>query len=323
MISIIIPIYKVENYIERCARSLFEQTFADIEYIFVDDCSPDNSISILKNIVNKYPDKANRVKIITHSTNQGVSASRNSGLNASSGEYIYQCDGDDYIEKNLIEKLYFSAKDNNADIVWCDWFLSFSHNERYMKQPEYDNPMEALKGILLGSMKYNLWNKLVKRSLYTENGISFPICHNMGEDMTMIRLFACAKVVAYVPEALYHYVRLNENSYTNAISKLKLDDIRYNTNETISFLQRKYDDIDYEIACFKLNVKFPFLIVGDIRMYRLWLAWFPEANQYIMSNKSISLRSRLLQYAASKRMFLLVWLYYKIVHKFIYGIIYK
>jgi glycosyltransferase involved in cell wall biosynthesis len=324
MISIIVPIYKVENYIERCVRSLLEQTYTDIEYIFVDDCSPDNSVSILEEIVEEYPSRINQIRIISHEENMGLPAARNTGLKVAIGDYIFHCDSDDYVKKDMIEKMYQTAKEKDADIVWCDWYLSFAKSERYMKQPEYQTSEEALKSILSGSMKYNVWNKLVKRDLYIKNNISFPTGHGMAEDMTMIRLFACARSVAYLPEAFYHYVRLNENAFTMNQSPKQLQDILYNTNETIDYIHQKFgDSLNREIAYFKLNVKFPFLIANNKKTYKLWTKWYPEANQYIMSNKSISLRSRLLQHAASQKMFLLVWLYYKIVHKLIYGFIYK
>jgi hypothetical protein len=117
-------------------------------------------------------------------------------------------------------------------------------------------------------MKFNVWNKLVKRDLYINNNISFPTGHGMAEDMTMIRLFACAKSVAYLPKAFYHYVRLNENAFTMNQSPKQLQDILYNTNETIDYIHQKFGDVlNREIAYFKLNVKFPFLITDDIKMY--------------------------------------------------------
>ena len=93
-ISIIVPIYNVEQYIERCARSLFEQTYDDIEYVFVDDCSPDNSLNILYEVLNDYPHRISNVKIIRHIENKGLTAARNSGLEVATGDYIAHCDSD-------------------------------------------------------------------------------------------------------------------------------------------------------------------------------------------------------------------------------------
>jgi len=322
MISVIVPIYKVEKYIERCVQSLFEQTFEKVEYIFVNDDTPDRSLEYLYKCMDCYPSR--NIKIISHKYNQGLPAARNTGLSVATGKYVFHCDSDDFVEPDMLEKLYQRAEETDADIVWCDWFLSFEKNERYMKQPDYSSASEALKGMLAGTMKYNVWNKLVKRSLYTENHIQFPDGHGMGEDMTMIRLLACAKKVAYVPRAFYHYVKLNTQAFTNTFSARHLEDIRYNVDETIGFLQKRFGNrLDDYLSYFKLNVKYPFLISSEKNMYRLWNDWYPEANEVIGRNPYISWRSKLLQYAAKYRMYGVLWLYYWMIHRLVYGIIYK
>ena len=323
-VSVIVPIYKVEAFIERCVTSLMEQTLQDVEYIFVDDCSPDGSIVKLKEIIALYPYRIPFIKIVSHQQNKGLPAARNTGLALATGEYVFHCDSDDWVERNMLELLYAKAAEKDADMVWCDWFLTFERNERYMKQPDCMTAIEVLKGMLAGTIKYNVWNKLVKRSLYINNDIQFPTGYGMGEDMTMIRLAACAKQVAYVPNAFYHYVKLNVEAYTQTYSKKNLEDLRYNVNETICFLKKKKGaGLKNEIAYFLLNVKLPFLISGDKGMYCLWREWYPDVNSFALANKHLSLRLRLLQYAAAKKCYGLVWLYYKLVYKFIYGVIYK
>ena len=204
-VSVIIPIFKVRNFIERCVCSLFEQTLTDVEYIFVDDASPDDSIDILKACIERYPERKEQVQILVHEQNQGLPAARNTGLAVATGEYVFHCDSDDFVEKDMLEEMYMAAKGKDVDMVYCDFYLSFEKNERYMSNPAYETAEDMFKqGLLGGNMKYNVWNKLVRRSLYTDNGITFPAGHAMGEDMTMIRLAACAKSVAYVPKAFYH-----------------------------------------------------------------------------------------------------------------------
>ena len=197
-----------------------------------------------------------------------------------------------------------------------------------MKQPDYPSPLEALKGMLSGSMKYNVWNKLVRRSIYTENGIRFPEGHNMGEDMTMMQLFACAQTVRYLPKAYYHYVRLNAHSFTQTsdskAQEQHLEDLRYNVQRTISFIEKRYGQkLEREIAFFKLESKFPFLITTDRASFCRWTEWFPEANAYILQNKNVSFRSRLLQFMAAKGQFWYVRLYYMLLIRLVYGVIYK
>ena len=323
-ISVIIPVYNVSRFIRRCVESLMRQTVDEVEYIFINDATPDNSIKQLHDVIQHYPDRKTQVKIVEHEHNKGLPAARNTGISIANGEYIFHCDSDDFIELDMLEKLYRKAKETEADIVWCDWFLSFEKNERYMKQPDYDTPMEALKGILSGAMKYNVWNKLVKRSLYVENQIYFPEGYGMGEDMTMIRLFACAQKVAYLPEAFYHYVKLNGEAFTNTFSERHLRDIKHNVDETTAFVCNKVDSwIQPYIDFFKLNVKYPFIISDKSEMYRLWRCWYPEANDSIGTNPNFSFRSKVLQYAAMYKQYWLLWLHYKLVYKFVYGFLYK
>ena len=324
-VSIILPIFKVRNFIERCVCSLFEQTLQDVEYIFVDDASPDDSINILKSCIDRYHERKNQITILTHKQNQGLPAARNTGLAVATGEYVFHCDSDDFVEKDMLEVMYKVAKEEDADMVYCDFYLSFEQNERYMSCPSYKTASDLLKvGLLGGNMKYNVWNKLVKRSLYTDNSITFPAGYAMGEDMTMIRLAACAKSIAYVPRAFYHYVKLNTNAYSATMSERHKIDIRFNVDHTVDFLQNKFgNELEKEIAFFKLNTKLPFLITDDETQYEVWKEWWPEANKYICDNKALAFRTRLVQWLAAKGQFWAVKLYFEVVYKLVYGVIYR
>lgn len=320
-VSVIVPIFKVEGFIERCVRSLMEQTLREVEYIFVDDASPDRSIDILHRTLADYPERKDQVRILPHEKNKGLPAARNTGLAIATGEYIFHCDSDDYVEREMLEKMYAKAKETDADLVWSDWFLTFAQNERYMKQPSFSTSMEALKAMLSGAMKYNVWNKLVRRSLYTNNDISFPAGYGMGEDMTMMMLFAKAKRVAYIPKAFYHYVKLNNNAFSQTYSNKHLEELKHNVQRIIDYMQGVYGNtLEQELNFFKLDVKFPFLIANN---FKRWKEWYPEANAYILQNKSLSARSRWIQWLAAKGQFWAVWGYNQILDKIIYGLIFK
>lgn len=323
-VSVIIPIFRVEKFIERCAISLFEQTLDSIEYIFVDDTTPDKSIEILTDVLERYPQRKPQVTILRHDVNKGLPAARNSGLSVAGGEYVFHCDSDDYLESNALEQMLNVAEKTDSDIVWCDYYLSFSMNERIMVQPNYSNSQEAIKGMLSGTMKYNVWNKLAKRRLYVNNSISFPAGHSMGEDMTMIKLFAHAKKVAYINAPLYHYIRLNTDAMTQSYSERKIADIEFNVAQTLDYLlkNRKFD-LTQEFAFFKLSTKLPLLISDKICNYRIWNELYPEANKYILKNKKQSVRIRVLQWLASKKVYSFVKLYNIILNKLIYGLLYK
>lgn len=322
-VSVVVPVYGVEHFVERCVKSLMQQTLSDVEFIFVDDCSPDRSMEIIASITAKFPER--NIKILRHSKNRGLPASRNTGMAAATGKYIYHCDSDDFLEPDMLEKLYDRAWKTDADIVWCDWYLSFEGNERYMHQPEASTAREALALMLDGSMKYNVWNKLSCRKLFTENGIFFPEGKSMGEDMTMIRLMACTKKTAHVEKALYHYIRTNSGAMTQIYSDRHLSELKYNSDVTIGYVESKIHDIsiDREINFFKLNIKLPFLFTGRKDDCQRWQEWYPEANKFIMSNTRQPMRTRLLQRCASIGLTSINRFYTRMVFNFIYGKIYK
>ena len=128
-VSIIIPVYKAEQYIDRCVRALFGQNLRDLEYIFVDDCSPDRSIDVMEQVLREYPDRQQQVKIIRHRRNMGVGQSRQDGIDEATGEYIIHCDPDDWVEPEMYYLMYDAACRTNADIVVCDYFENTSDSE--------------------------------------------------------------------------------------------------------------------------------------------------------------------------------------------------
>lgn len=320
-ISVIIPVFKVSSFIENCAVALLEQDFEDAEFIFVDDASPDDSIEKLRAVIEKYPGK--NVRILTHPSNTGLPGARKTGFEASKGKYIYNCDADDRVEPGILRKLYDAAETNGADFVYCDFFLTFGENERHMRNPAYTTPDEMLrKGFLAGDCKYNWWNKLIRRDLF--EGIEFPVEHfKGGEDMVVIEILAGAGKIAYVPEPLYHYVKTNSGAISEGFSDLRLESILYNSSHVIKRLGQYGSDLSEEINLFKLNVKLPFLFTTDKRKYRIWKEWFPEANGAIFKNTELPLRTKMLQWFASRNLWFAVRAYYIFVYKFVYGIIFR
>lgn len=318
-ISVIIPVYKIERFAERCARSLMNQEFPDVEFIFVDDASPDGSMEIIRRICGEYD---RNVKFLVHDVNQGLPAARNTGMAAADGEFLYHCDSDDYLEPTLFRELYDAATKEGADFVYCDFYLDFGTSKRYMTNPDFIDPEKMVKeGFLAGAMKYNVWNKLVKRDLYTQNGIHFPDNHQMGEDMTMIMVATQASRCVHVKNALYHYMKTNSEAYSSALSQKRLEDIKSNVDRTIRFLRTwNVTDIDRFIEYFKLSVKLPFLFSEDKGQYKLWEDWYPEANDYIKSNPYLPKRTMMIQLLAKKRYFNLIRTYVFVVNKFYYRI---
>lgn len=220
-VSVIIPVYGVEKYIERCARSLFEQTLDCIEYIFVDDCSPDKSIEILERIIEEYrPRFAGERKVVQIErmlTNSGLAAVRKHGIQFSTGDYVIHCDSDDWVDTDMYRLMYEEAKHNDADIVMCGYKVTDGmriFNECYHQQT---NKTKILSSILTMHESWSVWNKMCKRSLY-DNDIVYPTLA-MGEDMVLTtQLVLSAQRIAVVNKALYNYF-YNPNSITNVQSE--------------------------------------------------------------------------------------------------------
>ncbi|MBD5421701.1 MAG: glycosyltransferase family 2 protein, partial [Bacteroides sp.] len=138
-ISVIVPVYGVEKYIERCVRSLFSQTMTEgVEFIFINDCTKDRSIELLTGIISEYPQLSPQVKIIHHPRNRGLAVARQTGLDAAQGEYILHLDSDDYFESDMLEMMYETAMANNSDVVVSDFFWSYKKVDVYQECPLYD-----------------------------------------------------------------------------------------------------------------------------------------------------------------------------------------
>lgn len=223
-VSICVPIYGVEKYIERCATSIFEQTYSNIEYIFIDDCTPDNSIEILKSVIERYPKRKPHIKIIKNERNCGLGATRNTAINHATGEFVMHVDSDDFVEKNIVEKLVIQQKISDADIVTCGYIL-YRHNKIKEVLPEpIFNIKKLISKILSRDATMMIWGRLIRKNLYDNNNIFVPEGINMGEDyVTIPKLLYYAKKIDYVKLPLYHYDCYNINAYTNCISKDKIN----------------------------------------------------------------------------------------------------
>ncbi|MDR1848092.1 MAG: glycosyltransferase family 2 protein [Bacteroidales bacterium] len=302
-ISVIIPVYNVEKYIGRCVESLFNQTLDDIEYIFVNDATPDGSMDILQSIIERYPQRKAFVKIFNNASNRKLYQTRQVGLAAATGVYVMHVDSDDWLELDACEKMYAKAKETNADIVWCDFYNNNTDGNFITKQREPEIPFEIIHLMLATRMRWNVWAKLVRRSLYDNSDMAMNAdCTNFGEDMVTIKLFYYAKRVVYVPEALYHYDISGENSITKQI--LPLNKIYECLNSVINidnFFSKKAEHklFEEDIMIMKLSFKSRFLVSNTNRhIIRELSALFPETNDYILSVKNYSSKLKLINFLA-------------------------
>ena len=215
VVSIIVPVYKVEKYIRQCVDSLLAQTYRNIEVILVDDGSPDNCGAIC----DEYAAKDSRVKVI-HQQNGGVSVARQTGIDHATGEYSIHADPDDWVELNMIEELVAKAVANNADMVICDFYRESKSDRIHVCQnPGNDLSASAvLRKILSQQLHGSCWNKLVNRSRIEGIGFTPEDLCILEDELYNIRILTRSIKVTYLPKALYHYRIDNEDSLCNTIS---------------------------------------------------------------------------------------------------------
>jgi len=226
-VSILVPVYNVSAYIERCAHSLFKQTLSNIEYIFVNDATPDDSMEKLYAVIEQYPERKERIKIIEHPINRGLAAARNTALKVSSGEYITMVDSDDYIEPEMVEVLYEQAKKENADIVVSDIILEYEDKSVIITDFVSKNKEERMRDILVNDVSQGyLCSKLILRELYQQNNCKAPEGLNYLEDRhATTRLYYYATNIIKVDKAFYHYVRFNPDAITSTKSRMHFQNV--------------------------------------------------------------------------------------------------
>jgi|SRR5690606_11122153 len=307
--------------------SIEKQSYSHLEIIVVDDSSTDASLKLIEQFrVRMMNSLGIAIKVIVHEQNMGVTNARNTGLDNATGEFIYHIDADDWIEPDAIELMVNEAVGTEADIVGFNWWLTFSQNEREMKQPQFSDPWQALERMMIGTMKWNVWMFLVRHELYINNKIRFIPNMNMGEDMIMtMKLFSCSNKVVYLDRTLYHYNQSNINSMTKTYSEKHIKEVTFNVEELERFLLNSNFGAKSKplINCLKLNIKLPLLISNKNSQYDRWRSWFSEANGEVTSNKNVSLRIRLLQWAAVHKKDWIIKLHYYLVIRLVYGVIYK
>jgi len=304
-ITIIIPVHNTEKYLCRCLDSILAQTFTDFECILIDDFSEDNSVEICES----YAKKDNRIIVLKNTENIGTSLTRQKGLRYAKGEYIQFVDSDDYIEKDMLEKMYNKASTENLDIVFCD-FIAYQESGNIYWDAGIDNrsKIEIIRhiGVKINSVTACSWNKIIKKHIFDNVVFSST---SYGEDKyTSLQTTYYAEKIGYINTAFYNYI-INSNSSCN--------DVKYE-------LRRKIEHFDN----YKLVVKFLTEKYGnDIELFE------PELSdginslkmQIISDKKARAIRDINELYPASnKRIFSKTWeqkidkkiLFYLVIHKF-------
>ncbi len=284
LVTIIVPVYKASSFIEKCAKSLMVQTYENIEYIFVNDCTPDNSIQLLETTIEKFPRRGKATTIINLERNQGHAHARNVALKCCHGEYVIQIDADDWIESTMIEKMLRTAIRDNSDIVACDFIREEKEKSIYWSVNVDDIGHKGLlnfKWILQYSAH---WNKLIRTSLIRNNNVYCIEGTNNWVDVgQIVPLRFVAEQISVVNEGLYHYNAFNENSVSRKITDKRISDILKTAEIVYNFISSKSNGEYEKSLCFLLFRAKSALLLPERNEYKKWLSTFPQANRYIFS----------------------------------------
>lgn len=238
-VSVIVPFYNVENYIEKCLNSLVNQTLEEIEIILVNDGSKDSSAKIAKQFQEKYP---NKVKYY-EKQNGGLGDARNFGINYATSEYIAFLDSDDYVETNMYEEMYNKAKQENADMVECDFWWEYPNKKREDIGREYANQKE-----MLYKSRVVAWNKLIKTEIYQSHPEArFSVGLRYEDVEGFYKILPFIKKVAYVRKPFIHYIQ-RQGSISNTQNK-KNEEIFKVLDNVIDYykINGLYDDFKDEL----------------------------------------------------------------------------
>lgn len=272
-ISIIVPVYKAEKYIEKCINSILNQSFNNYELLLIDDGSPDNS----GKICDEYAKKDSRIKVF-HKKNEGVSSARQLGINQAKGEYSIHVDADDWIEAGMLNDMYNFASQTNADIVFVDYY---HNNRQYVSQNISNlNRYEILNAIISGELMGVLWNKLIKTQLYSIYNIRFPKGINYCEDVWVVTQLLCnSATISYLNKAYYHYMDNNQSITRNITYDIIQQRIQY--VKDIKNLLLSYN-LSFSLLRYKIGIKHSMLKCKSIS-YNTYSQTYPEIKYKLFS----------------------------------------
>ena len=264
LVSVVIPVYDIEECLRGCVESVLKQSYSNLEIILVDDGSTDRS----GEICDDFAAMDKRVKVI-HQKNQGLSGARNSGIRCVSGEFLVLVDGDDRVEKKFVEKLVAAAEKNGADIAICG-FKVVGETEEDRGGESFDAVMtgeEATIRLLSGQENLEIvaWNKIYRKELFS--GIEYPVGEKHEDNLTTYKLLSRAKRVVYIQDKLYDYVVRSESIMGAGDLKLRLSKREQAAKEAMVYFKDNLRLLEAAEAALVL-AKFAWLdkiIAGEIK----------------------------------------------------------
>lgn len=293
MISVIVPVYKVEKYLKRCVRSIQKQTYTDLEIILIDDGSPD----ACGKICDEFSNEDKRIKVI-HKENEGLSAARNTGLQYAMGEYITFVDSDDYISETCYERLINAIEKYETDIAMCG-SLCVDENGKVLSQDIFEEGKiytgkEIVNEYVL-SLKTSVWNKLFRKEILINS--EFPYGRIHGEDLVFITsLLSSDTRLVTVEEKGYYYVKHEGSITTKGFSGKSFDEV-YCKDVAYNNIVKQFPSIKEKAIIWKFRSRMNVIrkmTVNNSRnseIYKLYLSWLIE--NYGICKRNLQLKERI------------------------------
>lgn len=280
-VSVVIPVYNAEPYMEKCVRSLFDQTLEGLEFIFVDDCTPDNSIEVMQRVLDEYPHRLPQVKVIHHETNQGVGQTRQDGIDAATGEYIIHCDPDDWVDIDYYESLLKIAIQNNSDVVVGSYIEESGNKTNIFKPKNFYSSKDLFHNISDGNFHTALWNKLIRRDLAMKFRI--PAGVNCWEDMSIVvPIFLTSNRVSFIENSFYHYWKNNPISIVNSETEEKVESQIKATEVICDFISNTNLEVEYkDILFLQWRAKRGLLFNKSSNGNKKWRDTFPDSTKAV------------------------------------------
>ena len=252
LISVVVPIYKVEKHLVKCIDSIIEQSYRNIELILVDDGSPDSCPQICE----EYRKKDSRIKVI-HKQNGGLSDARNAGMEIATGEWITFIDSDDYVGINFLKELYSSAINTKADISICDYKSVSDDTGQEIKKTStevFDNVkcLEEMYHPRTHGMEFVAWGKLYQTKLFKKNGIEYPVGKIHEDTFTTYKLIYAAKRIAFCNAIEYFYRQREASIMTSSFNIKRLVTLDA-TRESCQFFEQAGENV---LRNFAINAHF-------------------------------------------------------------------
>jgi len=291
-VSVIVLIYNVEQYIERCVESLYNQSLESLEYIFVDDCSTDRSIEVLRKIMSKYPERADNSIIVANKTNQGQAKGRINGINYAHGKYVIFCDSDDSVAHNAYQDMYDYIESTKDDIAACDFYRVYNDTTNKESYLGNDTIHDWIKNILISKKMGSLCCHLIKRDLFVD--LLTPKGNIMEDTVILLQCLLKANRVSTYKVPLYYYYYRSDSIYNNSEKVLEqAKHMQANLFMISSLLSNFQEQLKNEIQYRSFFIKRWLLpIIKNTKDCRLWIDFEPKLGMELFENPYLSIKDK-------------------------------